>query len=306
MSQPSPSKSATFSPDLIYVFLNGVFNQPVDLPPYPAESSLVVAVDGGALHCQKLGWPIHALIGDMDSLPAPTLKRIRKANSDLELFVHEAEKDQTDFELALDYLTKKYTSLGRIEVMGSLGGRWDMTIANLLLPYSERFLGTIRQSRLMKGQTLAPPIVTFRDGLWEIFLLSGPGWTVINPIPIARRVSLIPVTEKVTKVRLSGDFKYPLNEEDLFFGRTRGISNELGPNGGSVFVSGGLVIVTVSPLLEPGPVFKKPPEPLPRKGLPVCGLARKARDAKETQAPPKTLSQPTQQPRATLGRHPKA
>ncbi|MDR0620844.1 MAG: thiamine diphosphokinase [Deltaproteobacteria bacterium] len=245
---------------MIYIFLNGEFNQPVDLPPYPGQSTLVVAVDGGAVHCLKLGWPIHVLIGDLDSLPKNTLSKAKKANKDMETILFGTDKDQTDFELALDYVTSKFPSHGRIEVLGSLGGRWDMTLSNLILPFSDRHLAPLRQASLPKGHALASPLVTFRDGYWVITLLSGPGWTVINPMPIDRRVSLIPISPTVTKVRLSGDFKYPLDDDELVFGLTRGISNELGPHGGSVFIGTGLLIVTVSPLLMPGPIFKKAPE----------------------------------------------
>jgi thiamine pyrophosphokinase len=220
---------------------------------------MVMAVDGGAAHCLKLGWPIHVLVGDLDSLPKATLNRVKKTNPDLELLVYNTDKDQTDFELALEYITTKFSNIGRIEVLCALGGRWDMSISNLLLPFSDCYLSPIRQSRLQKGQTLAPPIVTFRDGNWEIMLLSGPGWTVIKPMPIVRRVSIIPISPRVSKMRLSGDFKYLLNDEDLLQGLTRGICNELGPTGGSIFLHSGQVIVTVSPLFEPGPGFQKFP-----------------------------------------------
>ncbi|MDR2366757.1 MAG: thiamine diphosphokinase, partial [Deltaproteobacteria bacterium] len=250
------------SPDLVYIFLNGDFNPPVDLPPYPNQSTLIVAVDGGATNCLKLGWPIHVLIGDLDSLPKATFKRAQKNNPEMEVAIFAVEKDETDFELALQYVLNKYANFGRIEVLGALGGRVDMTLSNLLLPYSERYLTPIRQSRLQKGQTLAPPIVTFRDGYWTVLLLSGPGWAVLPPFPVSRRISLIPMSPKASKVRLTGDFKYPLNDEDLFLGLTKGVSNELGPKGGTVFLGAGLMILTISPLLKPGLGFKKTPEPV--------------------------------------------
>jgi thiamine pyrophosphokinase len=231
------------------------------------------------------------LIGDLDSLPKATLTRVKKANPDLEMIVVQAEKDQTDFELALEYITTKYTNYGRIEVLGSLGGRWDMTISNLLLPFSESYLTPIRQSRLLKGQTLAPPVVIFRDAHWDIFLLSGPGWVVLNPLPIYRRVSLIPISPRVSKVRLSGDFKYPLNDEDLVLGLTRGVSNEMGPAGGNVFVGSGLLIVTVSPLLGPALSFKPAPSqalgwkaiPKKQKSSPASKPSTKATNKKADQ-----------------------
>ncbi|MDR1677273.1 MAG: thiamine diphosphokinase, partial [Deltaproteobacteria bacterium] len=166
------------SPDLIYIFLNGQFTPPLDLPAYPSDSTIVVAVDGGAVHCQKIGWPIHYLIGDLDSLTKLALKRIKKDNPNLETMTFPPEKDQTDFELALDFLVTKFPNFGRIEVLGALGGRWDMTVSNLLLPFSDRFVRPIRQSRMLKGQTLSPPVVTFRDGQWEVLSLSGPGWAI--------------------------------------------------------------------------------------------------------------------------------
>jgi thiamine pyrophosphokinase len=271
-------------PDPIFIFLNGDFNPPADMTPFPSPSSLVIAVDGGAAHCLKLGWPIHVLIGDMDSLAKATLKKVKKANKDLEIVLYNIDKDQTDFDLTLEYIIKKYPNFGRIEVYGSLGGRWDMTVSNLLLPYSERYLTPIRNSRLSKGQTLAPPIMTFRDGYWSVLLLTGPGWTVLNPMPGTRRVSLIPISPRVNRVRLSGDFKYALNDEDLQVGMTKGISNELGPEGGSVFIGSGQLMVTVSHVLVPGPVFKKTPEVL---------LGFKAPATKSSKSPATTKKAPS-------------
>ena len=58
-------------------------------------------------------------------------------------------------------------------------------------------------------------------------------------------ISLIPYTEKVTGITLSG-FKYPLENETLKIGISRGISNELLEEEGLIHIEEGILIVCVS------------------------------------------------------------
>ena len=55
-------------------------------------------------------------------------------------------------------------------------------------------------------------------------------------------ISLIPYTEKVTGITLTG-FKYPLKNETLTLGISRGISNELLEEEGKIKISQGILMV---------------------------------------------------------------
>ena len=226
----------------IYVFLNGPLNPPPDLGPSPPEGAGVVAVDGGAVHCLALGWPIDLLMGDFDSLPGEVLERLKTLQPRLDIRPYLRDKDETDFELALDLLALHAPDAALI-VLGGLGGRWDMTMANLLLPLAfDR----------AHGKASSAKSVVFRDGAWDLHVLSGPARLEIPASGSARRVSLIPMGARVSGATLEGPFMYPLFDDSLLPGRTRGLSNELAPEGGVVSIKGGILLVSVSPVDDEG------------------------------------------------------
>ena len=80
----------------------------------------VVAADGGADHALRRGLPLHAVIGDMDSLSDAA----RAACGDVLHAV--AEQDTTDFEKCLTRIRAPL-----IMAAGFLGGRLDHTLAAL-------------------------------------------------------------------------------------------------------------------------------------------------------------------------------
>jgi thiamine pyrophosphokinase len=214
MSIPQPGAKA-------YVFLNGDFEPPPDWPARPGPDDVVVGVDGGGRHPAALNWPVHILVGDFDSLAEDS--RAALAAEGAEIFRHPAAKDEIDFELALD-LVRGFQD---IDVLGALGGRWDMTLGNLFLPARRDF---------------AALKVRFRHGPWDLFVAQGPAELAIEGTP-GDLLSLAPLGGDVLGVRLSGCL-YPLNRETLPAGRTRGLSNELTePPAGLGFDSGVLVVM---------------------------------------------------------------
>jgi hypothetical protein len=128
-----------------------------------------------------------------------------------------------------------------------------------------------------------------------IYVLIGPqSLTLHTDRKNYKTLSLLPLSRKATGITLTGDFKYPLNDEDLTLGLTKGISNELGPDGGNVFLSGGLLMVIVSPLFEPGPSFNKSASAAMgwKKSFDTKGhRTRKAETAKKHSS--KSLAKPT-------------
>ena len=94
-----------------------------------AAASRIICADGGALHARALGLRPHTIIGDMDSLAPQQVQAF--AADDAIIRRHPPEKDETDLELALLHCA----DIGAVSVtiLGGLGGRFDQTLANILL-----------------------------------------------------------------------------------------------------------------------------------------------------------------------------
>jgi thiamine pyrophosphokinase len=195
-----------------HIFLNGEFLENIDHYPSPPQDSLIIAADGGARHAQSLGWPIDYLVGDLDSLSPEEISSLKRQKG-LEMRVFPAEKDQIDFELALDLALEKLSIPSFITVLGAMGGRWDMTMANLLLPAAKKY---------RKKHTT----VLFRDRGTQLWVLNP--FSVLNfNFPEKHILSLVPLGGRAGPVSLSGTFKYPLENGYLELGQTLGLSNEL-------------------------------------------------------------------------------
>jgi len=168
----------------------------------------LVAVDGGLNHLNSLGFSPALLIGDLDSVSPADLGRIQQ-NPLTQVTRYPVHKDETDLELALLTVVKEgYT---RILVMAGLGGRLDMTLANIFL---------------LALPELAGLDVRLEDGYEEVFLIQpGEAEREIKGQP-GDRVSLLAWGGPATGIRTAGLY-YPLRDETLYPERTRGISNQM-------------------------------------------------------------------------------
>jgi thiamine pyrophosphokinase len=185
----------------------------------------VVAADAGARHAQALGLRLSAVVGDLDSLRADELARLRAAGVAVEQAP--THKDQTDFELALLYAARR--GAARIIVLGALGGRLDMALANIQL-IAHPALAALR-IELWNGQQTAWIIRPPGDGVG-----GGPGDTL----------SLIPLggaAVGVTTHRLA----YPLHDETLPIGPARGVSNVFEAASARVDLRAGLLLAVHTP-----------------------------------------------------------
>jgi thiamine pyrophosphokinase len=206
------------------IFANGVLNDPEAAKAMLQAGDVIIAADGGALHCRRLGLLPQVLIGDFDSLDAQELAGLQAAGS--ETIRHPARKDYTDLELALIYARDR--GMDEILVMGALGARWDQTLANLLLPAT---------------QALASLRISLVDGPQEILLLRGGSHLEVRGRP-GDLVSLIPLGGDASGVITRG-LEYPLEDEMLPFGGTRGISNVLLGEKGDVSLRQGILLCVV-------------------------------------------------------------
>ncbi|MDR0549352.1 MAG: thiamine diphosphokinase [Deltaproteobacteria bacterium] len=222
-----PEKLSDYEPR-IWLFLNGPLashNLPKDPP-----QGLIMAADGGAKGLKKLGWPLDLLVGDLDSLGAKNLDLLPKKDG-FRLKIYPQDKDKTDFELLLPMALDCLGPPGLVAIAGGLGGRWDMTLANLLVPFSATL------SPLWQGSQ-----IVFLGAKENVYALNGPTRLAI---PGQRRFSLLPLTGPVKTIGIKGDVAYPLDQGHLEFAQTKGVSNETGPNGGLVTLEKGFVLVVV-------------------------------------------------------------
>jgi thiamine pyrophosphokinase len=203
------------------IFANGELNYPQQTLKWISEDDLLIAADGGSRHCLALGVIPDILIGDFDSLEPEQLADFESEGS--QVYQHPARKDFTDLELALRYACEQ--GVDDILVFGALGARWDQTLANLLLP---------------AHPDLASARISLIDGLQEIRLVRPAETLFVQGLP-GDTVSLIPLNANADGVSTRG-LEYPLLDEILAFGATRGVSNVLVGNAAEISLQAGLLL----------------------------------------------------------------
>lgn len=181
----------------------------------------IIAADGGGLHCATMGIRPDALVGDMDSLPEALVVLFESGGSQVQRF--SSDKDETDLELALLFALQRGAE--SLLLLGLLGGRWDMTLANLLLLAQPRFAGI--------------PVQVV-DGLDALYLLRGGETLALSGHP-GDRVSVLPLNSQVNGLTYRG-LAYPLQNAALPFGSPRGVSNTLLGSQAEISLTHGLVL----------------------------------------------------------------
>jgi thiamine pyrophosphokinase len=188
---------------------------------YICPDDVCIAADGGALHTLALGLTPDVVIGDFDSIEAGELERLETSGA--KIVRYPTRKDYTDLELALLHARDKGAK--RILVLAALGNRWDQTLANLLMPASDSF---------------SKVDIRLLDGPQEIFLVRTGQSVRVRGQP-GDTLSLIPLYGDAHGITTRG-LEYPLHEEGLYFGSTRGISNVLSANEAEITLQEGLLV----------------------------------------------------------------
>ncbi|TFH37914.1 MAG: thiamine diphosphokinase [Anaerolineales bacterium] len=193
-------------------------------PPDRLTADLVVAVDGGWLHCQTLGVNADVVIGDFDSLPGMILQQLQ--GTDTLLIQHPREKDEIDLELALIYALEQ--GARTMTILGGLGGRFDMTLANVSLLFHPRLQGL--------------PIEFWHQGQ-KLWLILPPGDEI--PGETGDTLSLLPFGGEASGIRTT-NLAYPLENERLPLGFSRGLSNLLTANTANVSLESGALLAVLT------------------------------------------------------------
>jgi len=212
------------------IFANGTIENARRAREAAEQSDLVLAANGGALHCLHLQITPAIVVGDLDSLDEANRQTLEAGGT--EFITHPPDKNQTDLELAL--LNALARGATEITVLGAIGGRLDMTIANV--------------------QLLAlPDLSGVRVELWHgnqtASLIRPPGGPIEGGT--GDGISLIPLGGDVQDITTQ-DLQYPLKNEDLSLGPARGVSNIISGSDPQVeFGTGNLLIVqTPGPLTD--------------------------------------------------------
>lgn len=168
------------------------------------EDAYVIAADSGLDHAVGLGVRVDLVVGDMDSVATAVLAAAKAQGTAVER--HPVAKDATDLELALDLALAREPR--RITVVGGDAGRLDHLLGTVGLLGSARYGGVPVEAWL--GRAF---VVVVRE---EVTLHGRP----------ADIVTLLPAHGHAYGVTTSG-LVYPLVDEDLVAGTTRGVSNVL-------------------------------------------------------------------------------
>jgi thiamine pyrophosphokinase len=182
---------------------------PAELAPAPDDR--VIAADFGAHHARAWGWPVHLLIGDLDSLPAEDAATL--AGAGVPIITALSAKDETDLELAL--LQALAEDPVQIVICAALGGRADHMLANVLL---------------LARPNLRDRRAIIADGAETLQLLAGGETPTGTPRNLSLAgapgdlLSLLPIGGDAGGVT-TGGLLYPLHEETLYLGQPRGVSN---------------------------------------------------------------------------------
>lgn len=179
----------------------------------------MIAADSGADHALALGQRIDLAVGDFDSISADGLQTLERTGVRIERYP--ADKDATDLELALDAAVAQRPR--RIVVVGGTGGRLDHVLGALSVLAADAYrdaeidalLGratvhVVRDERLFAGRV---------GEVLSLFAVHGP----------ARGV----VTEGLA---------YPLQDETLEPGSTRGLSNMFAARQARVALESGVLL----------------------------------------------------------------
>ena len=160
------------------------------------KDDYIICADGGYNHSKKLGVKPSVVIGDMDS--------IGDNDYDGEIINLPVKKDFTDSEVCVKYILLKH--FDEVMMLGFTGKRQDHAISNMLL-----------LKQFADAETKAYIV----DEYNEIYCTNSENTIYGKKGDI---VSIIPIMGNLCGVTTKG-LGYPLNDETLVFGETRGVSN---------------------------------------------------------------------------------
>ena len=202
------------------IFANGDLPDPESAKTLVSKGDLIIAANGGSVHCKNLSITPKVIIGDLDSIPKSLFDKWIEHK--IKILQHETDKDQTDLELALQFALKVNSE--DVLILGGLGGRWDHSFANILLASKNNF------------QQLS--ISFYSNGDWfhvvtdKLEIEGAPDQTI----------SILPLGGDAVGVSAIG-LKWELDNEDIPHGSSRGVSNLFKSTKSIISVKDGVLLV---------------------------------------------------------------
>lgn len=186
----------------------------------------IIVCDRGLEALYQLKIIPNHVVGDFDSV-SPEVLEFYKKQTQIIFHTYNAEKDNTDTDIALKLATRLKSS--KITILGALGKRMDHAIANI---------------HILKDALEAEIPCQILDEHNRIYLINKE-MTLEKEKVYGKYVSLIPLTSTVEGLTLTG-FKYPLNHYTLSIGTSLGISNEMIEDIAHIKMDKGILIVIES------------------------------------------------------------
>ncbi len=200
------------------ILLSGNLSSLRSIHELPLPVDVIVAADGGADLARKLNIVPHAIVGDLDSISRES-KSYFEQDKNILWHQYPREKDLTDAQIAFEYIKEQKCT--DVYIIGLMGDRLDHLTANLFY-----FAKQHERVYIIEGNQL---ITWTRSTL----SLSGtPG----------DELSLIPFCSDCTGISTTG-LQYPLTNETLPLGSTRGVSNVFINDTATISLTSGTLMV---------------------------------------------------------------
>lgn len=184
------------------IFTGGIIEKGKIISQTLQKADKIIAADSGAKTALEWNYIPEAVIGDFDSIDAETKVNLKEKN--VKFITYPVDKNEADTELAIQYAIDNGAT--EIDIIGGIeGNRIDHILANISL-----LAGTNIPVRYIHGAIVA-------------WVEKGPKLVNING-EANDLLSLIPLSKEVSHIT-TANLKFSLENESLFFGKSRGISN---------------------------------------------------------------------------------
>ncbi|MBF0259715.1 MAG: thiamine diphosphokinase [Desulfamplus sp.] len=229
------------------IVANGIVKNDNRLLRYIRQADVVVCADGGAGHIKRMNLVPDIVIGDLDSIEDEVKHYINSyiIQNRVALIKYPTKKNASDTELAVLWAIDQGAT--DITLAGVTGTRMDHTLSNIFLLHTIAQRGI--ECRIVDDHNeiyLLSHCVAGHESVDEQESLSRMDVSAISVTgEPGGLLSIIPVTQMVTGLTLKG-LEYPLDNADLTFGSSRGISNVFNENVAHISLKQGIMLVIKS------------------------------------------------------------
>lgn len=184
------------------------------------DYDLIICCDGGVKHTKRLNVIPDYILGDFDSAPKDIVEYYK--NLGVKFKSVSSHKDETDTELGLNFAIK--LGAKSIDLYGATGTRLDHTLSN------------IHTLMIALKNSVEAKIINENN---IIHLIDKQ---IVFKNKKGKTISLIPLSTEVTGI-VTQALEYPLNDETLLIGLSRGVSNVIQADEAKVTIKSGYLIV---------------------------------------------------------------